>query len=96
MTTQLRDFIGTLETRVADRTRNIELAAEVGRIVSQVRALDVMLKDAAELIRLRFDLYYVQVYLIDSPRASLVLKSGTGTVGAELLNRKHKLPLTVT
>ena len=96
MTTQLRDFIGTLETRVADRTRNIELAAEVGRIVSQVRALDIMLKEAAELIRSRFDLYYVQVYLIDSTRASLVLRSGTGTVGAKLLNSNHKLPLNIT
>ena len=51
MTARLRDFINTLESRVAERTRNLELGAEVGRTVSQVRALDVMLKDAAELIR---------------------------------------------
>jgi GAF domain-containing protein/HAMP domain-containing protein len=85
----------TMEEKVATRTHSLQLAAEVGRIVSQVRALDVMLKDAAELIRSRFDLYYVQVYLIDSARTSLVLKSGTGKVGVELLNRNHKLPLNI-
>ena len=63
MTSQLRELIGSLEQRVAARTRNLELAAEVGRAVSQVRDLDVMLKDACELILKEFNLYYVQVYL---------------------------------
>ena len=46
MTARLRELIDTLEERVAERTRNLELAADVGRSVSQVRNLDVMLKDA--------------------------------------------------
>ncbi|MBI5933488.1 MAG: GAF domain-containing protein [Chloroflexi bacterium] len=93
MTAQLREFLATLESRVAERTRNIELAAEIGRTVSQVRALDVMLKDAAELIRSQFDLYYVQVYLTNPSQTALILQSGTGTVGAELIGRSHQLPL---
>jgi GAF domain-containing protein/HAMP domain-containing protein len=93
MTARLRNLIDTLEQRVADRTKNLELAAEVGRSVSQVRALDVMLKDACELVREQFDLYYVQVYLADPSLTSLVLEAGTGTVGAELLSRGHRLPL---
>jgi GAF domain-containing protein/HAMP domain-containing protein len=93
MTQQLRDSINTLESRVADATHNLELAAEVGRSVSQVRALDVMLKDAAELIRSRFDLYYVQVYLTNPSQTALILQSGTGTAGAELVERAHQLPL---
>ncbi|HNR46113.1 MAG TPA: GAF domain-containing protein [Anaerolineaceae bacterium] len=93
MTGRLRESFTTLEQRVAERTQSLELAAEVGRSVSQVRALDVMLKDAAELIRSRFNLYYVQVYLTDPIQNSLVLKSGTGSVGAELLSRNHRLPL---
>ncbi|CAG1015101.1 Methyl-accepting chemotaxis protein McpB [Anaerolineales bacterium] len=96
MTSKLRDFIGTLESRVAERTRNLELAAEVGRSVSQVRALDVMLKDAAELIRKQFDLYYVQVYLADASQTNLILKSGTGSVGEQLISRRHQLPLNTS
>jgi GAF domain-containing protein/HAMP domain-containing protein len=93
MTAKLRESLATMESRVAERTRNLELAAEVGRSVSQVRALDIMLKDAAETIRARFDLYYTQVYLADPIHNELVLQAGTGTVGAELLERGHRLPI---
>jgi len=93
MAEQLKTLFGTLEQRVAERTQSLELAAEVGRSVSQVRTLDVMLKDAAELIRSRFDLYYVQVYLTDPSQTNLLLQSGTGKVGAELVGRGHRLPL---
>jgi GAF domain-containing protein/HAMP domain-containing protein len=93
MTSQLQETLTGLEQRVADRTRNLELAAEVGRSVSQVGTLDVILKNAAEIIRSRFDLYYVQIYLTDPAQVNLLLLSGTGTVGAELLRRSHRLPL---
>ncbi len=93
MIAQLRESFVTLEERVAERTQSLELASEVGRSVSQVRELDVMLKDAAELIRSRFDLYYVQVYLTNPSQTYLNLQVGTGHVGEELLGRSHRLPL---
>lgn len=93
MTSRLRETLSGLEQRVADRTRNLELAAEVGRSVSQVRALDVMLKDACELILKEFNLYYVQVYLTDASGSTLKLEAGTGSVGAQLTGRGHSLPL---
>lgn len=96
MTAQIRDSFGQLEQRVAERTQGLELASEVGRSLSQVRSLDEMLTDAAELIRSRFDLYYVQVYLADNAQNKLMLKSGTGSAGAELLSRSHSLPLQIT
>lgn len=92
MTTQLRETLFTLEQRVADRTRNLELAAEVGRAVSQVRALEDMLRDACELILKEFNLYYVQVYLADANGSTLKLEAGTGNVGAQLVGRGHSLP----
>jgi GAF domain-containing protein/HAMP domain-containing protein/F0F1-type ATP synthase membrane subunit a len=93
MIAQLRESFATLEERVAERTRNLELAAEVGRTVSQVRALDIMLTDAAELIRKQFNLYYVQVYLVNPSQTYINLQAGTGSVGLELLGRNHRLPL---
>jgi len=91
MTSQLQETLQGLEQRVAERTKNLELAAEVGRSVSQVRALHVMLKDACELIRKEFDLYYVQVYLSNPTQTELLLQAGTGEVGVQLLERKHRL-----
>ena len=78
------------------RTRGLNVAIEVGRSLSQVRALDVTLKDAAELIRSRFDLYYVQIYLTNPANNLLLLQAGTGTVGAELVGQGHHLTLDNT
>jgi GAF domain-containing protein len=72
------------------------LAAEVGRKVSQVRDLGVMLRDACELIRKEFDLYYVQVYLTNPSQTALQLQTGTGEVGAQLVGRGHSLPLNTS
>jgi GAF domain-containing protein/HAMP domain-containing protein len=93
MTSRLQETLQGLEQRVAERTQNLELAADVGRSVSQVRDLDVMLQDACELIRDEFDLYYVQVYLTDPSQMTLQLQAGTGEVGAQLLERGHRLQL---
>ena len=83
----------SLEQRVAERTQNLELAAEVGRTISQVRALDAMLKDACDLILKEFKLYYVQIYLTNPNQTNLVLEAGTGEVGRQLVGRRHSLPL---
>jgi len=93
MTSRLRETLQGLEQRVVERTRNLELASEVGRTVSQVQALDVMLRDACDLILKEFNLYYVQVYLTDPSQRNLVLEAGTGDVGVQLLGRGHSLPL---
>jgi signal transduction histidine kinase len=75
------------------RTRDLALAAEIGRRLATVRDLDQLLAEAVELIRERFDLYYAQVYLIEAGGHALVLRAGTGHVGAELLRRQHRLPV---
>lgn len=102
MIAQLRDTFNTLEQRVAERTAKMErrnldlaLATEVGQTVSQVRAINDMLNDAAEIIRTFFGLYYVQIYLANESRTELTLQFGTGEVGAELMRRKHSLPLNM-
>ena len=96
MTSQIRNTFETLEQRVTERTHSLELAAEVGRSVSQVRALDVMLRDACERILEDFELYYVQVYLTDPAQTTLRLEAGTGEVGAQLLGRAHSLPVNTS
>ena len=96
MTSQLQEILQGLEQRVAERTKDLELAAEVGRSVSQVREQKVMLKDACDLILEQFDLYYVQVYLTNPSHTRLTLEAGTGEVGEQLLERGHNLLLNVT
>jgi len=82
-----------LETRVVKRTRELSLAVDVGRSVSQLRDLDLLLPRAVELIRSQFDLYYAQIFLISASGKTLTLRAGTGTVGSELLRRGHRLQI---
>ncbi len=89
----LRQSQTTLEERVAERTRNLELAAEIGRRLVQERDLDVLLAEAVELIRDNFNLYYVQIYLTDPTRSSLILSAGSGAVGRDLVRRGHRLAI---
>ncbi len=91
MAAQLRELFTGLEQRVAAATRNLTLAAEVGRNVTRVHDLDILLKEAADLIRQRFDLYYTQVYLLDPTGRQLVLRAGTGEAGGQLMARRHSL-----
>jgi len=93
MAGQIRELLGGLEERVADRTRDLELAAEIGRSLSRMRDLDPLLSEAADRIRARFDLYHAQIYLADPAGRRLILRAGTGRAGQALLARRHQLPV---
>ncbi len=90
---EVRALAESLEQRVADRTRDLALAAEVGQSLATVRNLDELLSNAVESIRARFDLYYTQIYLVDPTGRSLIMRAGTGAVGAELKRRGFHLPI---
>jgi GAF domain-containing protein len=91
MTAQLRDLIGSLEQRVADRTRDLWAAAEVARVTTSVLDLDELLPGVVELVRERLDLYYVGLFLLDEERKFAVLRAGTGEAGQEMLTQGHRL-----
>lgn len=97
MTDQIQALVTGLEQRVEDRTRALELAAEVGHTITEkVANASEMLTTAAELIRARFELYYTQVYLTDTAGQKLILRAGTGEVGEQLLSRGHQLLIDST
>lgn len=93
MTAQLRNLIATLEQRVADRTRNLQAAAEVGRTTTAVLDSDQLLRQVVELVQERFGLYYVGLFLLDQEQRFAVLRAGTGEAGQQMLARGHKLAL---
>jgi GAF domain-containing protein/HAMP domain-containing protein len=93
MTYQLRQTLQGLEHRVTERTRELTLSAQVSRTLSQERDLDNLLKTAVNMIQETFSLYYTQIYLTDPTGRVLLLKSGFGEVGVELIRRAHRLPV---
>jgi len=100
MTGRLRDLIGGLEQRVADRTADLEqrsaylqASAEVGRAVVSILDVDALTTQVVELIRERFGLYYVGLFLTDPAREWAVLRAGTGEAGRAMLARGHRVQL---
>lgn len=88
---QIQSVLQEMEQRVALRTRDLSLAAEVGHRVSTVRDRGQLLAESVELIRSQFDLYYAQIYLAGADGRQLKLAAGTGAAGEALLQRGHQL-----
>lgn len=94
----------SLEVTVKERTRDLErrlvqirTAAEITRAISRVLDLDALLSQVCELVRERFNLYYVGIFLIEPGRLGdeaanyAVLKAGTGEAGRAMLAEGHRL-----
>ncbi|NJD59214.1 MAG: hypothetical protein C3F13_16140 [Anaerolineales bacterium] len=91
MTGQLRDLIGSLEQRVGERTRALQIAneslerralqmetsAQVGREITSILDLDTLLNRVVELIQDAFRYYHVQVFLLDRESNQLVLRASS-------------------
>ncbi len=73
------------------RAAQLATAAEVSGAASSILSLDELLPQTAELIRQRFDLYYVGIFLLDEAGRWAVLRAGTGEPGRQMLEMGHKL-----
>lgn len=98
MTQQIRNILGELEQRVTDRTRTLEqrtayleASADVSRSAATVLEPDVLIEDVVDLIRDRFDLYYVGLFIVDKGNEWCVLKAGTGDAGKAMLEKGHRI-----
>ena len=91
MANELDSVIAGLEKRVAERTRGLRAAAEVSRTTTAVLDMNTLLPQVVNLIRERFDLYYVGLFLVDEAQEFAVLRAGTGAAGREMLAHEHRL-----
>jgi len=105
MTAQLRELIGGLEQRVTERTRalayrsvQLETAAQVSEATGSLLDPLELEQQVVELIRQRFEYYYVGLFLVDEsgewtgePGRWAVLLAGTGEAGQAMLDAGHKL-----
>jgi GAF domain-containing protein/HAMP domain-containing protein len=98
MTTQLRKTLSGLEEQVQERTAALEqrtsylqASAEVSRAVGSVLDPDQLTMDVVDLIRERFNLYYVGLFILDNQSQYAILRAGTGSAGQAMLARQHRI-----
>jgi nitrate/nitrite-specific signal transduction histidine kinase len=102
MTAELRDLIGSLEQRVAERTERLEVIATLGERLNAILDLEGLLVEVVNQLKERFGYHYAYIYLFDdaSPASGteqekvLVLAAGSGEAGQLLKARGHHLPIT--
>jgi GAF domain-containing protein len=80
------------------RSAQLEASAEVGRAATTILEADQLMRQAVELIRERFGLYYVGLFLVEEARSETgqsgewaVLRAGTGEAGRAMLARSHQI-----
>jgi GAF domain-containing protein len=80
-----------LQKTLVRTTQQMETAAQIARAATSTLDLEELLSTSAELVRERFDYYYVGVFLVDEYGEWAVLRAASGEPGQELMRRGHKL-----
>jgi GAF domain-containing protein/HAMP domain-containing protein len=100
MTAQMRELIGTLEERVAERTHELErrstyleASSEIGRATSSILDPDELIRVAVELVQNRFGPSRVALFLLDGAGRGAVLRAGCLQAGEVPLERGYRIPV---
>jgi len=107
MITQLRDLIGNLERRVAQRTSELEVAnRQSSRRVTQLQAITKLSEEIAQvsdlnelfniithLISELFGFYHVGIFVINPEKEFAILQAANSEGGQRMLARAHRLKL---
>jgi GAF domain-containing protein len=90
---ELQQLSNLLEQRVAERTKALTTVSEISTAASTILDTDKLLQQVLDLARERFNLYHAHIYLLDESGNTLVLSSGAGEVGRQLVAEGHSIPL---
>ncbi len=72
-------------------SNQLSVAAEVSRAATTILEQNMLIEEVVELIRSRFNFYYVGLFLLSEEENMAVLQAGTGEAGRLMVTAGHKL-----
>ncbi|MBN1991562.1 MAG: GAF domain-containing protein [Anaerolineae bacterium] len=75
------------------RSRLLQTAAEVSRTATSILDIHELISATVNLIRDKFDFYYVGLFLVDEEKEWAVLEAGTGEAGRLQVEAEHRLKI---
>ncbi len=98
MTSKLRRSLEELQYGIQQRTsqlehalRQLRTAAEISTSIVSLRDPQTLLQNVVDLVRERFDLYYVGLFISDERDEYALLRAGTGEAGEKMISEGHRL-----
>jgi GAF domain-containing protein/CheY-like chemotaxis protein len=91
---ELNAIRASLEERVAERTEQLNVGAQVAQAVSSILDPNEVISQVTHLIVERFNLYYAAAFLVDEDYEFAVLVEATGTAGQTMKERGHRLEIS--
>jgi signal transduction histidine kinase len=76
---------------IAERANQLETVATVSTTASTVLNPDALLSQVVNLTKTRFNLYHAHIYLLDENWNTLLLASGAGEVGSQMVESGHAI-----
>lgn len=73
------------------RAIELQTAAEIARDTTSTLSLEILLNRIVNLLKDRFELYHVSIFLLDDTNTYALIQESTGTVGQELKRRNYRL-----
>ncbi len=90
---QLRDLQLRLQRESFRRTRDLQVAARIGREIATLYDIDKLLVRAINLICNELGFYHAQVFLLDNAGLNAILVHSRGEAGEKLLAQRHQIPI---
>lgn len=96
LTSDLEEDRQHLEKRTRELERRqiqIRAASEISRVISAELNFDRLLQQVVDLVKERFDLYYVGVFINDEKGLYAELRAGTGEAGQRMITEGYKVAI---
>ncbi len=81
------------DTIITNRAAEMQAVAEVSTAAATILDIDKLLQEMVDLTKNSFDLYHAHIYLLNKKTETLVLTSGAGTVGQQMVAEGRQIPL---